>query len=129
MDTSLFLAQLIGLSLALFALIALLRPAVVSNAIHALRDTSPLTELLFGFAGIVVGLSIVLTHNIWEGDWRVFITLVGWAALIKGVFFLYSPSTLLSFGKSIYKNPSRIRLVLLIGLVVGLYIAYKGFGN
>lgn len=128
MELSLFLGQLFGLSLAIFALIGLLRPSLI---VDAMADFSrqPLIELLFGFVGIVVGLAIILTHNVWAKDWTVVITLVGWAALLKGVMFLLVPQKLMDFGRTVYQTQSKTRTVLLVALVVGLYIAWKGFGN
>jgi len=37
------------------------------------------------FAAIVIGLLNILFHNIWEDDWRLLITLIGWLALFIGL--------------------------------------------
>lgn len=128
MELSLFLGQLCGLAIAIFALIGLLRPSLITDAM-AEFSKQPLVELLFGFISIVVGLALVLNHNVWTNNWTVFITLLGWGALLKGVMLLLSPSKIIDFGKSVYQTRKKTRSVLAIALVVGLYIAWKGFGN
>jgi hypothetical protein len=40
----------------------------------------------------VTGLSIIRIHNRWSAGWPVMITLVGWAALISGLFRMFAPS-------------------------------------
>lgn len=127
MELSYFLAQLMGLSLAIFSAIGIIRPRIIGDAIKKF-DTNPLTTLFFGFAGIVIGLSVILSHNIWEFSWLGVITLFGWAALAKGVLYLIAPNVLLGFGKTVYKNAFNIRSVLVVGLIVGLYLAWQGFG-
>ena len=128
MELSYFLAQLMGFSLAIFAVVGLIRPRIVSDAVRKF-DTSPLTALLFGFGGIVVGLAIILTHNIWEYSWRGAITVVGWASLIKGITYMLAPNVLLKIGNSVYRNDLNIRVVLLIAFVAGMYLASKGLGT
>lgn len=128
MELSYYLAQLIGLSLAVFALLGLMNPKFIDGAIRDMR-TSPLLNLLFGFIAIVVGLAIVLAHNIWDSSWRVVVTLVGWISLLKGITFLLQPDLLVRLGKTVYQGGSKSKLALFIALIVGAYIAYKGFGN
>lgn len=128
MELSLFLAQLMGLSLAIFAVAGLLRPRLVRDAMNDFNANS-LQSLFFGFVGIVVGLAIVLSHNIWEASWVGVVTLFGWLALLKGIATLVAPQALLDVGKVVYSSKSQTRVILFIALLVGLYIAYKGFGN
>lgn len=42
----------------------------------------------------VAGLAIVRTHNVWTWHWSVIITLVGWIALIGGLWRMARPSAL-----------------------------------
>jgi vacuolar-type H+-ATPase subunit I/STV1 len=48
--------------------------------------------LILGVITLAAGLAMVLAHNIWSGGaLAVIVTLVGWLALIKGLFFLFLP--------------------------------------
>lgn len=127
METSLFLAQLFGASLAIFALAGLLRKNLVKNAINDYRHNVFL-ELVIGFMSVLAGLSIILTHNVWVMDWPVIVTVFGWSALIKGAMFMTCPDTLFDFGKKFYSSNTRIRAVLIIALALGIFLAMKGFG-
>lgn len=126
MELSYFLAQLMGLSLIIFAAVGILRPRIVRDAISTF-ESNTLTSLFFGFASIVLGLAIILTHNIWEFSWVGVITLFGWAALLKGITFLLAPDTLLNFGTVVYKTDGSVRGVLFFTLLIGVYLAYNGF--
>jgi hypothetical protein len=124
METSIYLTKLIGLSLALFALIGFIKPGIIKDAMRDIGKNK-LTELWFGFVGIVIGLAIILKHNIWVSDWPLVITLVGWASLIKGILFFLAPEWLMGFGKKIYKTDNQIRVVMFIAFLVGLLVATK----
>ncbi len=128
MELSYFLAQLFGLSLAIFGAVGVLRPQLITETVRDFKST-PFTNLIFGFMSIVTGLAITLSHNVWDSSWRVIITLIGWVGLIKGVIFLLKPDLLFRIGRGVYQNESQTRLILFIAFLFGAYIAYKGFGN
>jgi hypothetical protein len=126
MELSLFLAQLFGLTLIIFALVALMRPAFIESVMRDLQPYS-FSLLLAGFIGIVGGLAIVLTHNVWEFSWRGLITLFGWSAIAKGVSYVAFPDTLIATAGSVLGRKRR-KLVLVIMLAMGMYLTYHGFG-
>jgi len=127
MELSLFLAQLFGLTIAIFAGIAVLKPGLVRTVMKEFGE-STLTTLLLGITGIMGGLAVILSHNVWVADWRVLITLFGWAALIKGIVSLVSPDLLRDMGMYMYSTPKRVRIVLVVMGILGVYLAGAGFG-
>ncbi len=126
MEVSYFLAQLMGLSITIFAVIGIIRPRIVTDAIRTFEANS-LTSLFFGFTAIVVSLAIILNHNIWELSWVGVVTLFGWLGLLKGIAYLLAPQVLLSSGLAMYKTSTNIRAVLILALLLGLYLSYTGF--
>ncbi len=38
-----------------------------------------------GYITLLMGLVTVILHNIWVANWKVFITILGWSTLIKGI--------------------------------------------
>jgi hypothetical protein len=126
MELSLFLAQLFGLTLAIFAGVALFRPGLIRGAINEFGHSKAMT-LLYSLMGIVGGLSLVLTHNVWVAGWPVIITLFGWAALIKGIMFLVSPAMMREMGLTIYDSSGRTKVILLLVGLLGLYLTGVGF--
>jgi len=85
---------------------------------------SPALTIMSGFFMIVLGVLSVEYHNIWVKDWPVLITLVGWAVLIKGIWFVAMPNGFVKF-KGLYKNLSSNWGFLMIAL--GLLFGYFGF--
>ena len=60
------------------------------KSIFAKIDTE---EGLFawGLVSFVVGIAMVLSYNVWAWNWQIVITILGWAALVKGLFLLFFP--------------------------------------
>ncbi len=48
---------------------------------------------------LISGLLIVLGHNLWVADWRVLVTITGWAAFVKCAAILIVPRILAPYGK------------------------------
>ena len=127
MALSYFLAQLLGSIITIFAAVALIRPAVVTDALRDFRQNQLLATLV-GIIAVSVGVAMVLAHNIWTSDWRVVVTLIGWLALVKGVMLLLAPSNVSSLGRSVLL-PKTGRLISLgLMFALGAYLAAVGFG-
>lgn len=80
---------------------------------------------LSGVFALVLGMLMVWHHNIWEKDWTVLVTLVGWISLIKGLKFLLLPKTIKMY-KS-WLKPDNFNKIAWIPFVLGLIFAYFGF--
>jgi len=86
-------------------------------------ERSVALSFITGFITLVMGVLLVGNHNLWVKDWRVVVTIVGWAMIIKGFLFIAWPQ-FLSLFKSWYKN-SRVLGTLI--LIIGLALGYLGF--
>jgi hypothetical protein len=99
MQTSAFLAQLIG------PLLLVMGVGMAANA-DSYRDmareflASRALIYIAGLLAFVPGLAIVLVHNVWAFDWRVIITLLGWLAVIGGIFRLVAPAQVQAMGSA-----------------------------
>jgi hypothetical protein len=40
--------------------------------------------VLLGLISLLVGLPIIILHNIWVGPWEIVVTLMGWLTVLKG---------------------------------------------
>ena len=128
MAISLLLAKLIG---ALFVVVGL---GVLINPTHYGNMTSHFiknAELIYfsGATSFILGLSIILYHNLWVSDWRIAITILGWLALIKGALRIVMPilgsemADLLAFKK---------HMLYLMGAILfffGLWLSSHGFSG
>ncbi len=127
MELSYFLAQLFGLTYIISAVAIYIRPSIATSMVRDFKSNQ-FVVVIVGFMALVIGLAIVLSHNIWVANWTVIITIFGWAALLKGIAYLLSPDTILLSGEKILQNNKRRTIVLLVMFIFGFYLAYKGFG-
>lgn len=127
MELSLFLAKIMGIVIVAFAGAGLVRPQLIRDALRDF-DHESFARLVIGCMAIGLGAVLVLTHNIWSWDYRGLITLFGWTALIKGVSYLVLPKHAVHFTKNMLKSQSQMKVFLVACLILGGYLAYKGFG-
>ena len=81
-----------------------------------------------GIITTILGLMMVVSHNIWDNSWRVIITLIGWLVLLKGLTFLFLPKKMmLKFAKSFRWSKEWYIVVAIIMALFGVYLASKGF--
>ena len=104
MQTSIFLAALIGPVMLIAAIGMLLNPGGQRAMMLAFLDSPPLIYLS-GVLAMIAGLAILLYHNVWAADWRVIITLFGWAGAIGGAARMLSPGSVKTVGAAMLNKP------------------------
>lgn len=102
--------------------VAALRGMNFGKMIDDFEKSAALTYIA-AVISIVLGMLLVTYHNIWVQDWPVLVTVVGWAALIKGVLLIVLPE-FMSYFKGWYKNTQMWGILLLI---IGAVYGYFGF--
>ncbi len=124
---TLFLSRLIGLYCILIGITMMTRGQVTVETVTALLQNSAMT-LILGVITLAAGLAMVLAHNIWSGGALVVVTLVGWMALIKSLFFLFLPPEMETglFLQQLHYQQF-FYLYSAISLVLGVYLTYGGF--
>jgi len=75
---------------------------------------------------LLIGLVLVLTHNVWVWDWMVIITVLGWAALIKGAVILLLPKSMEYF-QGWFKTKTLLMIASLVAIILGVVLGYFGF--
>ena len=125
MDTSLFIARLIGP-----LLLAVGAPTLINQANMRQMATDFLTSrpLVFvaGFLTLLGGLVIVNTHNVWHG-WPVIITIFGWLCVFGGAIRILIPDKVRGLGEAMLQKPN-----FLIGsgtaqALIGALLCYFGY--
>jgi len=127
MPLTILLAKVFGI-----ALIA------VSIALIAKRDffekvtrdflQQDLLRLVIAFSEIVVGLFIVVGHNVWSPLPAAVITFLGWVFVLEGGSYLLLPRQLTENFISAVNRPHFFVASGVIGLILGAYLAAYGFG-
>src|SRR5262249_18009083 len=88
---------------------------------------SDLLIFVFGAIDLGLGLALVLTHNLWVGDWRIIITLLGWLMIVRGAARMLIPEQVKEFGKKLVKNQNAMTGSFAVVLVLGLVLSFFGY--
>lgn len=123
-ETSIFLAKFWGWYLIIFFLILSFNPKRIVQVIKDLEDQK--FVIVISFAAIVIGLLNILFHNIWEDDWRLLITFIGWLALLIGLsLFIFPKRTVLYLD---YLNIKFVQVIYMLLFFIGLFLLNMGYG-
>ena len=126
MATSIFLAKLIG-PVCLVIGIALLINGAAFRTLAGEFLNNPALMFLSGVITLPAGLAVVLTHNVWTADWRILITILGWLAVIGGLFRLLAPQRAVAVGRTMLANPSTLHISTGVYLVIGALLSFFGY--
>jgi hypothetical protein len=100
MQSSTYLARLIGPVMLVAALGMLLNAAAFRAMAQDFLRSPPLV-FLSGVLTMTAGMAIVLYHNVWTADWRLIITLLGWAGAVGGAARMTLPAGVKSIGEAV----------------------------
>ncbi len=85
---------------------------------------------LSGVFGMTIGIMVVLAHNVWTPNWRVFITMFGWLLAIGGALRIVFPQLVRRIGGG---SILHLAAVPVVGgaavLVLGGVLCYAGYGR
>lgn len=123
METSLFLAKFWGWYLIIFFAILSFKPSRIKEIMNFAKDQK--FAILASFLAIIVGLINILLHNIWEANWTLIITLLGWIALTKGLVIFVFPQKFIQ--KLEFFNIKLIQVVYILLFLCGLYLLNMGY--
>jgi len=125
MEHSIFLAKVIGLFGAISTLAIIVRYKTYLE-IEADSAKNPIIIYLSGFIILIIGILLVVSHQVWSGDWRVVITIFGWLFLLKGIIRIFFPET----AKKLFekkRSDRRFIIAEVMFFLFSLYLIYKGF--
>ena len=126
MVASLFLARLLGPMFVVVAVALFFRPAMFRTILRDLID-SPLWLYFAGFLGLLAGMALIVTHNVWTADWRAVITLVGWSSLIRALISIFQPQWIVAAGTAILRRSEIFVAAAIVDLIIGLVLSYYGY--
>ncbi len=80
----------------------------VLGIIGLIKWRSKVTLSIYVLGGVwltlVVGLVVVLNHNVWVRGWPVVITIYGWGGILKGIWMLVFPNSAAKFTQAYSKT-------------------------
>ncbi len=125
MELTLFLAQVLGLYCLCLVVVMIAHRNDVNDFVHEFMKS---TALVFftGSIALLVGLMIVVSHNIWTLDIRGAVTLMGWLSVFKGASRLMYPRATQRLAGRVMKSNWYWSMLALVA-VLGVYLTYAGF--
>jgi hypothetical protein len=126
MQTSIFLAQLIGPVMLAGAISLLINGERQRAMARDFLDSAPLIYIS-GVLVMTAGLAIVLNHNVWAADWRVIITLFGWMLAIGGAIRIIFFSIVEKIGTAMLDKPWATTVAGVVWLAIAAVLCFYGY--
>jgi hypothetical protein len=126
---TLHLATAYGVGILVVAMSAITGPARL-GAVIADFERSPALLFLGALLALVMGIALVMLHNLWTDPAAGLVSLLGWVILLKGIFVAAAPEGLMKFASAAASSPARVRVWGFIALILAaLYLAVGLIGR
>ncbi|MBN1354084.1 MAG: hypothetical protein JW994_05415 [Candidatus Omnitrophica bacterium] len=126
METSIFIARIFGLCYLVIGTAFAFNRKTFRRIMDDFCKNAALV-FLSGMFALVIGIVIILKHNIWTTDWTVIITVIGWCGLVKGIWIITFPETVPRFMQAYQKNENLSLIHSVAALALGVILTYFGF--
>ena len=126
MQTSIFLAKLIGPVMIVIGLAVLLN----QDGFRQLSQEFLASRALLFLSGLVLlpaGIAILIVHNIWRLDWRVLITIIGWLIVVSSAVRLLAPRFVAERGGVLLKESQMPVIAGIIWAAIGFVLFFFGY--
>lgn len=127
---SIFLVQIVGIYFLVVGISALLKTKEWQHVVkHLMEHEHVAIAYLAGILTLIMGLIVVLNHNVWTGDAPTIIaTVVGWLILVKGATYFLLPQSLWVGWVRKINSVKLYKTFSIIYIILGAYMVYNGFG-
>jgi hypothetical protein len=125
MDTSLFIARLIGPLLLVAGAATLINQENMRRMATDFLNSRPLVYVV-GVFTLLAGLVIINTHNVWEG-WPVIITIFGWLCVIGGAARILIPDKIRGLGEAMLQKSGVLTGSGVVQALIGAVLFYFGY--
>lgn len=127
MATSRLIAGFIGpLMLAIGAAMLLNYDRFPALAVQIARDQGLI--FLSGILALLGGIAVVRVHNVWTGDWRIIVTVLGWLAVVGGLVRMWLPQFAAPIAETLAGNSVALVFGGLFVFALGVFLTYKAYG-
>ncbi len=123
MDNTFFLGAIVGPYLLVAGLSMLLYAKVWVKLMKDMEKNH--TAVVIGMMlALLLGLVLIQMHNIWEWSIWVVITVFGWIAFLKGVFYFLAPGDWIKGMIKTFANTSYMYIAGLVFAILGGWMSY-----
>jgi hypothetical protein len=123
MDNAVWLASIFGPFMIIVGLWMLLYSDNVVKVFASVRNT-PSAFYLGGIMNLIVGLTVLSIFQDWAWDLTLFVTLLGWVMLVRGVLVLYVPQLVIRLTMT---NVHYMRWMGFVPVVWGVLLCWLAF--
>ena len=88
--------------------------------------TDTITFYLIAVMPLSIGIVLVQVHNVWNTLDEVLVSLIGWAALVKGIVRFLKPDFCIKVITS-FAKPKNLAPSAWVIIILGGYMCYAGF--
>ena len=130
MSTSRYIARLMGPVLLIIGIGMVMGMLTEGDAYSSLlKEFIGSRALIFvtGMLTLIAGLAIVNAHNVWEPDWRVVITVLGWLFILRGFMNLVFPETVQTLGDRMIASHAGVLAGAAVTIVLGAILSIMGY--
>lgn len=125
--TTIFLGRLLGLYLVAISVGMLINRRRTLAALDAMARSGP-WMLFSGMVATAAGLAVVIGHDVWSGGaLPVVVTVIGWAALLKGLALLMVPAERIADAYKEVGFERSFPVWMAVVLALGLWVAAMAF--
>jgi len=122
METTI-IAHLLGICYLALGCCMFFRPTAVLAGINALmKDKAALFTI--GFMTIIIGALILIFHQRFATYLEIFISLLGWVALFKGMALIAYPELMKEMSAAVYKDAVNVRSISIFVILLGVAFLY-----
>lgn len=126
MDTdTMFLAQLLGVFYLVIGLSVLLKKEYYTKLFKTIEKNG-MFVMMMGIFTLLVGVIMVMLHSKWTGGVDSLVSIIGWIALLKGIFTLLFPQWSINLAKNVV-DENGVLVMGVAGSILGLILMYFGF--
>jgi uncharacterized protein YjeT (DUF2065 family) len=118
--------QILGIAYLAVGIGILVNPDFYRKLITDFMENPP-AVYLGGLVALVIGYLLVTFHNIWVRDWSVLITIIGWIALIKGLFLLVLPKVSVKICNTLGGMERFLTVEATVVIILGVLCGWLGF--
>ena len=126
MTLTAYVAQLLGVYLVLSGVLMIVREQTMMLLVPKFVDTPPFLYFL-GSLRVLIGLAIVLAHNMWIGTLGTVIYVVGWLTILRGIAMLVLPVETERKILAAFSRGNVWYTTAIVAIVLGGWLAYAGF--
>lgn len=128
MDISKFLSKVIGIYFIVITTAMCVNMPQFLIQVNSLINDAPLM-FVTGFFTLILGILMIVSHNIWQCNWRVIITILSWITFLKGASLLFFPQLIDQTTILFFQNINTAYLAAGFDFILGIILSYYGFRN